>query len=187
VNKELLFEALFFSMKGSILISSPDLLTDHIFYKSIIIIVDESEDGYTGFILNKPGGYFFIRNEKKFNGLKYQFNFGGPVSKSTFFITENIEFNTINDFLSWGDNVELIFEKIENGYISEDKVLFFQGYSGWSKTQLEDEIANQFWIIQDFEYDLFSLTKKNSWKTLIKKLGGQYKVWYNSPDDITLN
>ena len=48
-------------------------------------------------------------------------------------------------------------------------------------------IRDRFWITQDFEYDLFSLTKKNSWKTLIKKLGGQYKVWYNSPDDITLN
>ena len=67
MNKELLFEALFFSMKGSILISSPDLLTDQIFYKSIIIIVDESEEGYTGFILNKPEGYFFIKMKISFD------------------------------------------------------------------------------------------------------------------------
>lgn len=187
MNKELLIEALFFSMKGKILISSPDLLTDNVFYKSIIIIVDESEESYTGFILNKPGGYFYIKNQEKINEVKYNFNFGGPVSNNTFFIAESQDFNIINDFFCWGDNVELIFEKIENDFISQDEVLFFQGYTGWSKTQLENEIENKFWIFKDFEYNLFSLTKKNSWKTLIKKLGGEYKLWYNSPDDITLN
>ena len=40
--KELHFEALFFIMKGKILISSPNLLSDMIFYKSIILLVDES-------------------------------------------------------------------------------------------------------------------------------------------------
>ena len=42
----------FFIMKGKLLISSPGLLTDMIFYKSIILIVDQTDEGFTGFILN---------------------------------------------------------------------------------------------------------------------------------------
>ena len=34
---------------------------------------------------------------------------------------------------------------------------------------------------------LFKLNKKNSWNKIIKNLGGKYKIWSNSPDDITLN
>ena len=45
-------------MKGSILVSSPSLLSDMVFYKSIILIVDDSDNSHTGFILNKPGGLF---------------------------------------------------------------------------------------------------------------------------------
>ena len=76
-------------MKGKILISSPNLLTDMIFYKSIILLVDESYDGHTGFILNRPGGILFINNETNTSDKKFKFNFGGPVTDHTFFITKN--------------------------------------------------------------------------------------------------
>ena len=51
----------FFSMKGKLLISSPGLLTDMIFYKSIILIVDQTDDGITGFILNRPSDLFIYK------------------------------------------------------------------------------------------------------------------------------
>ena len=41
-------------MRGNILIASPNLLFDSFFSKTIILLVDETKDGYTGFILNKP-------------------------------------------------------------------------------------------------------------------------------------
>ena len=40
-------------MKGNILIASPNLLFDSFFSKTIILIVDQTKDGYTGFFLNK--------------------------------------------------------------------------------------------------------------------------------------
>ena len=45
-----------------------------IFYKSIILLVDESSDGYTGFILNRPGGILFMKNETNTSGKKFKFN-----------------------------------------------------------------------------------------------------------------
>tara|TARA_B100001059_G_scaffold145026_1_gene144927 strand:+ start:51 stop:272 length:222 start_codon:yes stop_codon:yes gene_type:complete len=49
-------------MKGKILISSPNLLSDMIFYKSIILIVDETEDGLTGFIINRYSDLFITKD-----------------------------------------------------------------------------------------------------------------------------
>ena len=40
-------------MKGKILIASPSLLTDLVFFKSIILIVEKTNEGITGFIINR--------------------------------------------------------------------------------------------------------------------------------------
>ena len=60
-----------------------------LFHKSIILIVDESDNSHTGFILNKPGGLFFLKNESGKLNRNYKFSFGGPVSGETFFIIKN--------------------------------------------------------------------------------------------------
>lgn len=179
-------------MKGKILISSPSLLSDMVFYKSIILIVDETDQGHTGFILNRPGGLFLIKDNNSSFGKKYEFNFGGPVSQQTFYITRNHnlynESLIIDDKLYWGNNVQLIIDQVESGKIDLEDVLFFQGYSGWESEQLNDEIENNSWILTDrFDKNIFNLTKKNSWSKVINELDNKYRIWSNSPDDISLN
>jgi len=69
-----------------------------------------------------------------------------------------------------------------------EDVLFFQGYSGWESEQLNDEIENNSWILADrFDKNIFNLTKKNSWSKVINELDNKYRIWSNSPDDISLN
>ena len=179
-------------MKGKILISSPSLLSDMIFYKSIILIVDETDEGHTGFILNRPGGLFLIKNKNNSFGKKYEFNFGGPVSQHTFYIIRNHniynESLIIDDNLYWGNDVQLIIDQVEDGKIDLEDVLFFQGYSGWETEQLNDEIESNSWIVIDrLDKDIFDLRNKNSWNKIINELDNKYKIWSNSPDDISLN
>ena len=110
-------------MKGNILVSSPSLLSDTVFYKSIILIIDDSDNSHTGFILNKPGGLFFIKNESGKLNRNYKFNFGGPVSEETFFIIKNHNLYSqnfkINENLFWGNDVEMVINEIENGESEE--------------------------------------------------------------------
>ena len=179
-------------MKGSILISSPSLLSDMVFYKSIILIVDDSDNSHTGFILNKPGGLFFLKNESGKLNRNYKFSFGGPVSGETFFIIKNHNLYSqnleINKNLFWGNDVEMVVNEIENKKILSKDVLFFQGYAGWEKDQLDDELINNSWIvIKNYEGDIFDLTHNNSWNKIIKSLGDKYTIWANSPDDISQN
>jgi putative transcriptional regulator len=84
--------------------------------------------------------------------------------------------------------VQLIIDKVEAGKIDLEDVLFFQGYSGWETEQLNDEIESNSWIVIDrLDKDIFDLRNKNSWNKIINELDNKYKIWSNSPDDISLN
>ena len=191
-KKELPSEALFFIMKGKIFISSPSLLTDMIFYKSVILIVDQTDEGVTGFILNRPSDLFMIKEVESSEKIKIDLYYGGPVSSEHFYLlrSEKIYTEIINvyDNLFWGNNLDFLINKVEKGIIKMDDFILFQGYTGWDLGQLDDEIANDSWIITEKKVEeIFSYKEKNSWNNLIKQFGHKYKLWSNSPDDITLN
>jgi len=191
-KKELPSEALFFIMKGKILISSPSLLTDMIFYKSIILIVDQTDEGVTGFILNRPSDLFMIKEVESSEKIKIDLYYGGPVSSEHFYLLRSeknyTEIINIYDNLFWGNNLDFLINQVEKGIIKMDDFILLQGYSGWDLGQLDDEIANDSWIITEKKVEeIFSYIEKNSWSNLIKQFGHKYKLWSNSPDDITLN
>ena len=182
----------FFSMKGKLLISTPGLLTDMIFYKSIILIVDQTDEGITGFILNRRSDLFMFKEIETSKKIKIDLYYGGPVSTDHFFLLksekEYPEISNIYDDIYWGNNIKFLFNLVEKNKVNINDFTLFQGYSGWSLEQLEDEIENNSWILNEArEIDLFSLKENKSWNSLIKNLGDKYILWSNSPDDITLN
>ena len=179
-------------MKGKILISSPSLLSDMIFYKSIILIVDKTEDGLTGLILNRRTELFITKDIKSTRKVKIDLYYGGPVSNNHYYLlkseSDHLESIKIDKNLYWGNNLEYLFDQIENGLIDQQDVILFQGYSGWNLGQLDNEIENNSWIvISDQIENVFNYKENNSWNKIIKTLGKKYRIWSNSPDDITLN
>ena len=69
----------------------------------------------------------------------------------------------IDENLYWGNDLEFLFNQIENGLINVQDVIFLQGYSGWSSNQLDDEIDNKSWIILDNQPNMIlSLIKKKT-------------------------
>ena len=163
-----------------------------IFYKSIILIVDEKEDGLTGFIINRYSDLFITKDLDSSKDIKVDLYYGGPVSSNYYYLlrSENDHFKSIkiDENLYWGNDLVFLFNQIENGLINVNDVIFLQGYSGWNLNQLDNEIDDNSWIVLDNQPDMvFNLNKKNSWNKIIKSLGNKYKIWSNSPDDITLN
>ena len=51
-----------------------------VFYKSIILIVDETEDGLTGFIINRYSDLFITKDLDSLQNIKIDLYYGGPVS-----------------------------------------------------------------------------------------------------------
>ena len=163
-----------------------------IFYKSIILIVDKTEDGLTGLILNRRSDLFITKDIKSTRKVKIDLYYGGPVSNNHFYLlkseSDHLESIKIDKNLYWGNNLEYLFDQIEDGLIDQQDIILFQGYSGWNIDQLDNEIENVSLIVLDDHIDnVFNYKENNSWNIIIKTLGKKYRIWSNSPDDITLN
>ncbi|MBO6183179.1 hypothetical protein AB670_00677 [Chryseobacterium sp. MOF25P] len=180
-----------YSYKGKILISTPDISGD-IFSRSVVLIIDHSESGAFGLILNK-------KNSKMSNRFKNFFDFeievydGGPVENDKVFfiikgkkVTEN--FTEINNEYYLTEDIETIINAVLQNEISIQDVKIFSGYSGWSPSQLENEVLQKVWTVVDvYNLDYTLPNDHTLWKSIMQNLGGEYLLWANAPEDISLN
>lgn len=180
-----------YSYKGKILISTPDISGD-IFSRSVVLIIDHSESGAFGLILNK-------KNSKMSNRFKNFFDFeievydGGPVENDKVFfiikgkkVTEN--FTEINNEYYLTEDIERIINAVLQNEISIQDVKIFSGYSGWSPSQLENEVLKKVWTVVDvYNLDYTLPNDHTLWKSIMQNLGGEYLLWANAPEDISLN
>ncbi|HSZ25663.1 MAG TPA: YqgE/AlgH family protein [Cytophagaceae bacterium] len=177
---------------GDILISEP-YLGDGNFERSVILLVDHNEEGSLGFILNQKSSLFLTDVVEDTFDLELPLFVGGPVEQNTLhFIYRNklpLEGTvSITGNLFWGGNFEQVKLMLKNGQIRKNDIRFFLGYSGWSKGQLKAEMKEKSWITHKMEeVDIFELDSKEMWRSVLKKMGGQFKILANYPIDPRLN
>ena len=54
--------------------------------------------------------------------------------------------------------------------------------------QLDQEVQNKMWTVVDlFQLDYTSPNDQTLWKKIMQNLGGDYLLWANSPEDVSLN
>ena len=80
-----------------------------------------------------------------------------------------------------------ILELLNSHQISSSNIRFFLGYSGWSKNQLVKEIAENAWIVSEFDSSKVISLNDNLWQSVLSDKGGRYKIVSNCPKDPTSN
>ncbi len=177
--------------KGKILISTPDLSGD-IFSRSVVLIIDHNEHGAFGLILNKKIPFDLPQNSPLVE-LQIDIYEGGPVEKDkTFFIIKGEPVSEyylpIDPDHHLTEDIEGVLIQLIQNNLTLDQIKVFSGYSGWSKGQLEKEIENKFWTPVDiYNLDYTTSTDTNLWKKVMQNLGGEFLLWANSPEDISMN
>ena len=159
--------------QGRILISEP-LLSDAYFKRSVILITEHSDQGAVGFVLNKP-------IEIPLNVAKDTVHFLHTLGN---LVTDSVH---VIDNIYWGGDFDVLKELIGEGMVKKDQVRFFLGYSGWSPNQLEDEIAENAWIVAEVDPKKLMFEDKNIWKKTLENLGKKYKIWSNFPENPAMN
>ncbi|MCJ8152292.1 YqgE/AlgH family protein [Chryseobacterium sp. SSA4.19] len=180
-----------YSYKGKILISTPDISGD-IFSRSVVLVVEHNEQGAFGLILNKKNSQMSSKF-KEFFDFKIEVYDGGPVENDKVFfiargkkVTESFTDITQEFYLT--EDIENIISSVLNGDLSINDVKIFSGYSGWSSLQLDDEIQKKVWTVVDiYNLDYTLPNDQTLWKSIMQNLGGEYLLWANSPEDISLN
>ncbi|MCD7843432.1 MAG: YqgE/AlgH family protein [Clostridiales bacterium] len=178
--------------RGKILISEP-FLRDATFGRSVILLIDHSQDGSMGLILNKQIPLFLNEVIKEF---KYHEDIplfkGGPLSTDTLFYIHTLpeiagalpiskglylngDFNGIKEFILQGNPIK-------------NNVRFFLGYSGWEYEQLSKEIQENTWMIGKEDIpSLMTDNIRNMWKNSLGKLGRKYETWSRFPQVPSMN
>lgn len=179
------------SYKGKILISTPDLSGD-IFSRSVVLMVDHNANGAFGIILNKKNKTMTSKLEEVL-GFKVDVYEGGPVENDkVLFLVKGSPLTehhiVINDEFYLTEDVQPVVEALMNDTVQLSEMKVFSGYSGWAGQQLEAEIANKNWTVVDvYNLDYTLPNDQSLWKNIMLNLGGEYLLWANAPEDVSLN
>ncbi|MEG2856974.1 YqgE/AlgH family protein, partial [Bacteroides sp.] len=172
--------------QGKILISEP-FLCDVTFRRSVVLLVDHTNEGTMGLIINKelPLSLNHLINEFKYIDTIPLFK-GGPICTDTLFYLHTLpdipEAFQVNQELYINGNFDAIKRYILQGNPVEGKIRFFLGYSGWQYEQLEREITENSWMISKEEASyLLTEESKDMWRKSLEKLGSKYEAWSRFP------
>ncbi|NDV64333.1 YqgE/AlgH family protein [Bacteroides sp. 224] len=178
--------------RGKILISEP-FLRDATFGRSVVLLVDHTNEGSMGLIMNKQLPLLLNEVIKEFKYLDdipiYK---GGPIGTDTLFFLHTLPdvpgALSISNGLYMNGDFSFIKEYMLKGKPVDGVIKFFLGYSGWELEQLDHEIKEDTWIVSKEEItELMSDKIESMWKRSLRHLGSKYQTWSRFPQIPTLN
>jgi putative transcriptional regulator len=178
--------------KGRILIAEP-FLPGSYFNRSVVFLVAYSDKGAVGFILNKKVDFpihDIITDFPEFNAQVY---IGGPVATDSVYYIHKLGKQIkgsiqVSNNIFWGGDFEELKRLISLGIVKPSEVRFFLGYSGWDSGQLEEEIKENSWLVNDINDEIvMSDLSQASWIDFVKRVGKRYSLWENFPENPSLN
>ena len=176
VPKNYLKGKFYSSVKDHFLVAT-EKMTDDRFKKTVIVMLDNDEEGAWGLVVNKPIGKVplnllintsqKLKNEKKkLYNVEVPILWGGPVDEKQIYILHSKEYKnetteSYKDFSITRD-YKILFDIAENK--GPKKSLIILGYSGWSDGQLEGEMEMDHWILSELDSQLiFEKESINKW------------------------
>ncbi len=168
-------------LRGSFLIAMP-ALAERAFRRSVILLCEHAEDGAFGVIVNKP---LDITVDKLLSFLKLgpvpsprgqdAVFFGGPVRPEGGLVLHSPP-------ARWDSTIQItpdlfvcssreILESIARGE-GPERYLIALGHAGWGPRQIEQELADNAWLLGPSQADLvFQTPVDERWKTAASLLG----------------
>jgi putative transcriptional regulator len=178
---------------GNLLIAEPSIIGDVSFNRCVILISHHSANGSVGFILNKRLNVTLDELVPEITSKFKLFN-GGPVEQDNLYfihrvphlISNSVE---IREGIFWGGSFNTTIQLVNNQIIGENDIKFFLGYSGWDAKQLETELNEAVWAVTDKvdNEEVITIPDASYWRSELKKLGGEYLIWFNAPDNPSHN
>lgn len=177
--------------KGKLLIAEP-FMNDFNFSRSVVLLVEFNDDGAVGFILNKADNIQLSDVIADFPEFDAPIYLGGPVeTQSLFFV--HTKGDLINDSveiqkgLYWNGNLEQVKAMIEQKLVQPNEIKFFLGYSGWDKTQLEEELKQNSWLIKESNFETIFSRNQKLWNEVVADSPKEISIMANFPIDPALN
>ena len=181
------------SLKGQLLVFSPEIADDN-FAETVIILVEHTDDGAYGLILNQPTDLTvkdaWAQNHDTPCGIEASVYAGGPCGG--FLTALHTEQAAANIKVAPG-----IYYTQEPNKLAQlvsqlaDPVKFFVGFAGWDEGQLETELKEGFWLTTPASLGEIFAYGDELWPSLVKKTHGEKMISMlkikHKPDDPSSN
>jgi len=178
---------------GRLLVADP-MLGDPNFYRSVVLMIEHSPDGALGLVLNRPTDLAVGMALPEWHDLVSDpavLHVGGPVEEQSGWCLARLadEPDRPGFVPVLGDlgllDLEQDPDEIASGVLA---ARLYAGYSGWGPGQLDEELAEDAWIVVDAAPDdPFLPDADELWERILSRQGGRLARLSLFPRDPSLN
>jgi len=177
-------------LTGRLLLSNATLF-DPNFRRTVVLIGHHDEEGAVGVVLNRPLGVpvdaavpplsdLVAAGEELFEG--------GPVQPDAAVVIAEFTDPERASLVAFGAIGFLPDEMDTDDRDAIVRARIFAGYSGWGPGQLEEELAEDAWLVTDAtEADVFTPEPERLWERVVRRLGPGYALLQTMPIDPSAN
>lgn len=178
--------------RGRLLVATPKLADSH-FHRAVVLMIEHSEDGALGVILNRPTDDLCADTVPgrlvEALGPGDRVHEGGPVRPEAMIVLA--EFGDIDEAaaVAFG-SVGIVSPDADQEGLGADvhAIRVFCGYAGWDAGQLEREIREDSWIdVACAPEDVFTRAPESLWSRVLERKGGRYRLVASMPENPSLN
>jgi putative transcriptional regulator len=176
-------------LKGRLLVATPGLL-DQNFFRTVVLVVDHTDEGAAGVVLNRPtetelGGP--LSGWKRLAADPPLVFMGGPVSPDGAVCLARSRGAPPTGFQPVIDGLGVL-DLSEEHTDGVDRLRVFAGYAGWQAGQLERELAEGDWYVLDADpEDALTSEPGGLWRFVLRRQGGKLALVSNFPADPSMN
>lgn len=180
-------------LAGRLLVAAPSLM-DPNFHRTVILVLDHTDEGALGIVLNRPSLTPVRELLDRWSGLAAPpglVHVGGPVEP-----TAVIALGGVVDGWS-ADEWEPVIDGLRVVDLGADVALasteitairVFAGYAGWGPGQLESELDEDAWMAVPAEPDdALSADPDGLWADVLRRAGVDHRLLATMPADPTMN
>jgi putative transcriptional regulator len=171
------------SLSGKLLIASPSM-ADY-FHRTVILMVEHADEGAFGLVLNRPSETTVGEASPdlaKLIGDEHLIHVGGPVQPNAV--------TAVGDHADPTAASKLIVGSI--GMVDLDdppelnRLRIYVGYAGWAAAQLDGELEQESWIVEEAHPD-DPFRDGDLWSEVLARKGGEFALLARMPSDPSVN
>jgi putative transcriptional regulator len=161
------------------------------FWRTVVLIVEHSDEGALGLVLNRPSETTVgeaVSELEELLDLEEPLYVGGPVQPSALIVLAEFDRPAEAALIAFEDVGVLANSAQEDPSLSVRRGRAFVGHAGWGPGQLDDEVERGDWIIEPaVRDDAFNGTPLELWSSVLTRKGGSYALVARMPPDPSVN
>jgi putative transcriptional regulator len=178
------------SLQGQLLVAGPGLV-DPNFWRTVVLVGEHSEEGALGVVLNRASETTVDEAVPELAELAEAMglvHLGGPVQPSAIVVLADfVEPEEARSLVL--DSVGFLPSEVDPALLGElRRARVFAGYAGWGPGQLEGELDEGSWIVeQALAEDVFTDDSDGLWSAVLRRKGGPFSLLASMPPDPNRN